>query len=97
MLDVAVEADDRRLAVGNGRARQRAERLAHQQLAELLAPRDQLGEVVGGLPGQRVGDHGAGGRAGDGPQGRQPAFVVDGIADENEAADIHSVISRSGE
>ena len=41
MLDVAVEADDRGLAVGDRRMRQHRQRIPHQQFAQFRAPGDQ--------------------------------------------------------
>ncbi len=89
MLDVAVEPDDGGLAVTNGCVRQHRQRLADQEFAQLGAERHELAQVIARHAGQRIRDHRAGRDAGDGTNSRQSALAVDGIADDQQPANVH--------
>jgi len=60
-----------------------------------LDEQDEFGQIVVGPAGERIGDDGAGGHPRDRPQRRQAAFAVNGIADDQEPAEVHVVTSRS--
>ena len=86
---IAVEPDDGGLAVAHRGVRQHRQRLANQKLAQLGAQRHELAEVVARHAGERVPDHRAGGDAGDRAYRRQSALAVDGVADDQQPANVH--------
>jgi hypothetical protein len=58
VLGVAMDSDDRGLAVGDGRMRQQREEIAHQALAQLGPPVKQQRQILDELAGVGVGDDG---------------------------------------
>jgi hypothetical protein len=89
MLDVAVEPDNGGLAVAHRRVRQHRQRLANQEFAQLGAERYEFAQIIARHAGERVFDHCAGGDAGDRASGRQSALAVDGVADDQQPANVH--------
>jgi hypothetical protein len=58
VLGVAMDSDDRGLAVGDGRMRQQRDEIAHQALAQLGPPVEQQRQILDELAGVGVGDDG---------------------------------------
>jgi hypothetical protein len=95
MLDVAVKPDDGGFAVTHRRMGQHGERLTHQEIAEVGAKRYELGEIVARDAGQWVPDHRTGGHTRDRTKRRQSALAVDGVADDEQAANVHGYLPVS--
>ena len=97
MLEIAIDADDRRLAVARRGIGQPPHHVRHQRLAELGADVEQRCKVLDvALSGERIVDHRDAGDARDRLRGRLAGFGQHPLFDEDDLADPIQAISPAG-
>jgi hypothetical protein len=89
VLDIAIQANYRGLAVANRRPWQGSHRFFGKLLTELFSKRHEIGEIVLRPSSQRVANDRAGGNPRYRNQCQQRSFAVDRLADQQLPSDIH--------